>query len=76
MDHPLKIDITIDTVLPALQGLLGSEMGMHVGELVEHITDEDSTPQAERNLRTVITALRMEGYPACATPDDDRARIN
>ncbi|MEM7295675.1 MAG: hypothetical protein AAF330_03470 [Pseudomonadota bacterium] len=62
------IAITPDTVLPVLRTLEGTEAGVCVAELVEMITGEQATAQAERHLRHAITELRMRGHPVCATP--------
>ncbi|MFI0396010.1 hypothetical protein [Paracoccus jiaweipingae] len=70
MEQETAIEITPDTVLAVLRTLEGREAGLRVGELVEVITGEESTPQLERHLRHVVTELRMRGHPACATPDD------
>jgi hypothetical protein len=64
-----KIEIIPETVLPVLQCHQGAEAGVSVGQLVEEVTGEESTPGLERQMRQVMVELRLKGMPACATPD-------
>lgn len=52
------------------QSCYGSVNGQSAGELVEALTNNRTTPAAERQLRQAITVLReRESYPICGTPE-------
>lgn len=57
-------------VLRALQRHIGAHKGVHAGVLVRKITGGEFTDAHERQLRNIITQLRLEGHHICATPDE------
>jgi hypothetical protein len=61
--------ITKDQVLAELGRHLGQAKGIHVKDLVMHLTGELATSEAmERGVRKLVTELRLEGNPICAHP--------
>lgn len=63
-------EITPVTVLAALTGRIGPGNGATVRELASEVLGRPSTAADERTLRHVIVALRRDGAPICATPDE------
>lgn len=62
--------ITPTSVMEVLSRHPGREAGLSVVDLVEVITGAKTTKPQERAVRTAITELRKQGYPACASPTD------
>lgn len=65
----MPTQITPETVLAELERHRGQSKGIHVKDLVMHITGELVTSDAlERTVRKLVNELRMEGNPICAHP--------
>lgn len=60
--------ITRERVLAALQRHIGAAAGASASLLVSEITAAGPDAAAERNLREVVTQLRLEGHHICAHP--------
>lgn len=61
--------ITESQVLTELSRHIGRDNGIHVQDLVRHITGHTQvTSMLERRVRQLVTDLRMEGYHICAHP--------
>lgn len=67
--QPLR-EITPVTVLAALTGHIGPANGATVRELASEVLGTPATAADERLLRQAIVALRRDGAPICATPDE------
>lgn len=63
----LPRDITLETVLHALQGRLGAANGLSARDLAYQITGRVNAAD-ERRLRQVIEQLRRQGHAICAHP--------
>jgi hypothetical protein len=63
----LPREITLDTVLHALQYRLGAANGITARDLAYQVTGRVS-PADQRRLRQVIEQLRRQGHPICAHP--------
>ena len=65
----MQLQITTESVLAELNHHRGQSKGIHVKDLVMHITGQLSTCDAlERSVRKLVTELRMDGHPICAHP--------
>lgn len=63
-------EITAEEVLTFLSNYcVGQSQGMRAKDLIEAISKHHSSDSRERKLREIITMLRDEGYPICATPE-------
>lgn len=63
------LQITPAQVLTALSHHKGKDNGIHVRELVQRITGQLVNAEAlERQVRTIVTDLRMQGHHICAHP--------
>jgi hypothetical protein len=62
--HP----ITAERVLEVLSRHIGAAQGLHVDELVFALTATASNAHLERQVRTVVTALRLQGQHICGHP--------
>ena len=62
------MDLSKDRILAVMSLHRGSSRGVPMGELVYEATGLAPTPALERRARMLISALRDEGYPICATP--------
>lgn len=58
-----------DTLLAALRNHIGRERGVTASALVREIYGWTDAP-AERNLRSLIVELRLQGHHVCAHPRD------
>ena len=64
------VSITPAQVLAELERHVGKENGVHVRDLVAHITGLSvPAPALERRAREFIADLRMEGRPICGKPE-------
>ncbi|HKJ94925.1 MAG TPA: hypothetical protein VKA32_04785 [Gammaproteobacteria bacterium] len=61
-------DITPELVLAALASHIGAGNGIGVRALTARVTGRDSTPAAERSVRSAINELRRAGHHVCAHP--------
>lgn len=63
------MQITPAQVLTELSHHIGQANGIHVRDLVQRITGQQTTcePQ-ERKVRQIVTELRMDGHHICAHP--------
>lgn len=65
----MQLQITTESVLAELDHHRGQGKGIHVKDLVMHITGQLVTCDAlERSVRKLVNELRMEGHPICAHP--------
>lgn len=63
------MQITPEQVLTELQHHVGKANGVHVREMVRRITGQAAMSEPlERKVRDIVTELRKEGRPICATP--------
>lgn len=63
------LQITPAQVLTELSHHIGKDNGIHVRELVQRITGQLVNPHAlERQVRTIVSDLRMQGHHICAHP--------
>jgi len=61
--------ITPAQVLTELSRHIGQKNGIHVRDLVQHITGQVFTSgPLERKVRLIVAELRMEGHHICAHP--------
>ncbi len=60
--------ISKDDLLAALRRHVGKHNGITGKNLVEEIIQASTDPVAERNLRQLVSELRMEGHHICAHP--------
>lgn len=63
-------DITPQAVLAALADRIGPANGATVRELAAQVIGGEPTAGDERAVRQAVVALRRDGYPVCATPDE------
>jgi hypothetical protein len=60
--------ITAEKVLAVLANHIGPTQGVHVNELVFELTSTASNAYLERQVRKVVTELRLRGQHICGAP--------
>ena len=63
-------NITSESVLAVMSRHIGRGRGITVQEIVWKIARKTERPALERQVRKVITELRLEGYHICSNPAD------
>ncbi|WP_430391105.1 hypothetical protein [Dyella sp. 20L07] len=63
-------DMTRDTLLVALRGHIGRASGVTATVLCREVLRRTPTGADERQLRTLVVELRMQGHHVCAHPRD------